>query len=88
MLKRLPKTDPPTFVFLSSRPNCVMEPITIASAPISRPIFAAVVESARSLFEKFCSAMILSIALRSITRYWPDLTSFSTSKSATPFPTS
>ena len=40
----------------------------MASAPISLPIFAAVVESARSLFEKFCSAMILSMALRSITR--------------------
>ena len=62
-----PAPTPPTPVFFVSLPNCVTLPTTIASTPSSRPIFAADVESARSLFEKFCSARIRSSTLRSIT---------------------
>src|SRR6266481_6585675 len=52
------------------------------------PIFAAVDESARLLFEKFCSPSTFSSAARSITEYFPSLTSFITSKSEMPLPTS
>ena len=45
----------------------VMLPTMMASTPSSLPILAAEFGSARSLFEKFCSARILSSALRSIT---------------------
>src|SRR5260370_1136405 len=83
-----PNPPPPTLVLLSSRPNCVMLPITMASTPRMRPNFAAVFESARSLFEKFCSARTLSSALRSMTLYTPPFTNLSTSKSAIPLPTS
>src|SRR6266849_1533356 len=58
---------PPRFMFLVSLPNCVMLPTTIASTPSSFPILDAVVRLSRSRLEKFCSAMILSRALRSIT---------------------
>ena len=51
-------------------------------------ILAAVAGLARSLLEKFCSARILSRALRSITEYLPSFTSFSTSMSVMPLPTS
>ena len=84
----LPKPTPPTEVLLSSRPNFVMEPTIIASTPRMRPILAAVDASARSLLEKFCSARILSSALRSITEYLPLCTSRCTSMSEMPLPTS
>ena len=62
-----PAPTPPMPVFFVSFPNCVMLPTMIASTPSSLPIFAAELGSARSLFEKFCSARILSSALRSMT---------------------
>jgi len=83
-----PKPPPPAVVFLSSRPNCVMLPMMIISTPRTFPIFAAVDESARLLFEKFCSPSTFSSAARSITEYLPSLTSFMTSKSEMPLPTS
>jgi len=42
----------------------------------------------RLLFEKFCSPSTFSSAARSITEYFPSLTSFMTSKSEMPLPTS
>ena len=45
----------PTATADSSTLNWVTEPTTIASTPSTRPIAAAVFESARLLFEKFCS---------------------------------
>src|SRR5208282_1681290 len=83
-----PYPPPPTLVCWSSRPNCVIEPMTMASTPSTLPIFAAVLESARSLFEKFCSARILSSAERSISRYLPSFSSLSTSMSEMPLPMS
>ena len=65
-----------------------MLPMMMASTPRMRAILAALAGSARSLFEKFCSAMILSSCLRSITEYTPSATSLSTSRSAIPLPTS
>src|SRR5579872_4287530 len=83
-----PSPPPPTVVFLSSRPNCVMLPIITASTPRILPSFAAVLESTRSLFPKFCSPRTLSIALRSITEYLPSVTNFCTSMSEIPLPIS
>src|SRR5262249_6321599 len=62
-----PPPPPPIFVFLLSLPNWVTLPTIIASTPSSLPSLAAELGLARSLLEKFCSARILSIALRSIT---------------------
>src|SRR3984893_13454608 len=91
----IPNLDPyppyppaPILVCGSSRPNCVMLPMMMASTPSILPIFAAVEASARSLFEKFCSPSTLSRALRSITEYFPSCTSFCTSMSEIPLPTS
>ena len=53
-----------------------------------RPILAAVELSARSLFEKFCSARTFSRAARSMTLYAPSFTSRSTSNSLMPLPMS
>src|ERR1035438_10501008 len=63
----LDAAPPPTAVLLSSRPNCVMLPTMMASTPRMRAILAALAGSARSLLEKFCSLMILSSCLRSMT---------------------
>ena len=51
-------------------------------------ILAADAGLARSLLEKFCSARILSSALRSITLYVPSVTRFLTRRSAIPLPMS
>ncbi len=82
------KPPPPMLVFLSSRPNWVMLPMTNVSTPRSWPILAALVGLARSLLEKFCSARSLSSAARSMTEYWPSLTSFSMSIAEMPLPMS
>jgi len=60
----------------------------IVSTPRMRPILEALEGSARSLLLKFCSAMILSRAARSMTRYLPSVTSFWTMRSVMPLPTS
>src|SRR6202030_358811 len=83
-----PYPPPPILGCWSSRPNCVMLPMMMASTPRILPIFAAVEASARSLLEKFCSPSTLSSALRSITDYVPSCTSLYTNMSEMPLPTS
>ena len=39
-----PPPPPPTFTFLSSAPNCVIEPTIMASSPRMRPICASMCE--------------------------------------------
>ena len=58
---------PPMPSFLSSRPNCVMLPMMIASTPRMRASCTALVGSARPLCWKFCSCRMRSSCLRSIT---------------------
>ncbi len=65
-----PHAPAPIFIPLSSIPNLVIEPRMMYFTPSALPILAtcAADGSARSLFEKFCSAMITSRRLRSMTR--------------------
>jgi len=85
-----PKPPPPTPRFRFSVPNLVIDPTTRYFTPSALPILATseALGSARSLFEKFCSARIASRRLRSMTLNEPSFTSSSTIRSATPLPMS
>ncbi len=81
----MPKT-PGTRAPRSATPSSVRAPVTMYSTPRSLPALTAVFGSISPESERFFSCMIAASCSRSMTRYFPDLTSSVTSMSCAASP--